>query len=449
LVPGESWDGWKSIVRGISALPMSAADIEFFGSVTGNRTPPKRRPREIWIAAGRRAGKDSVASAVAAHAAAYFDQQDRLRPGERALVAVIACDRDQAKICLNYIRAFFELEPLRKMIQRETQDGFELLNRVDVAVQTNNFRAPRGRPILLAVLDEVAFFRDENSSTHDTELYRSLLPGTATLNGQIVGISSPYMKSGLLFDMWQKHYGQDNDDIVVVQAPSRVLNPTIPAEIVEQALIDDPPGASAEWLAQFRDDVSGFIPYSVVERCVVPGRTELEPERGVAYTAFLDVASGIAKGGDSMTLGIAHQRADGIVVIDLLREAIPPFQTDIVTWEFAEVMRRYGITRAVSDRVGLGWVAKAFYTCGVALGYSSRTKSEIYLTALPMLGNRTIELLDNPRLRSQILNLERRVNRGGHESVDHPTGTAHHDDVANAALGAAIETLQRVRWAAA
>ena len=66
-----------------------------------------------------------------------------------------------------------------------------------------------------------------------------------------------------------------------------------------------------------------------------------------------------------------------------------------------------------------------------------------------MLGNRTIELLDNPRLRSQILNLERRVNRGGHESVDHPTGAAYHDDVANAALGAAIETLQRIRWAAA
>ena len=275
-----------------------------------------------------------------------------------------------------------------------------------------------------------------------------MLPGTATLDGQIIGISSPYMKSGLLFDKHQKHFGQDSDDIVVIQAPSRTLNPTIPAEIVEQALIDDPAGAAAEWLAQFRDDISGFIPYDIVQHCIVPGRTELQPLRGISYNA-IDVASGIAKAGDSMTLGIAHQWDDGVVAIDLVREAIPPFQTDIVTAEFAEVMRRYGITRAVSDRVGLGWVGKAFYNCSITLGYSSRTKSEIYLTALPMLGNRTIELLDNPRLRSQILNLERRVNRGGHEGVDHPTGAAYHDDVANAALGAAIETLQRIRWAAA
>jgi hypothetical protein len=92
----------------------------------------------------------------------------------------IACDRDRARICLNSIRAFFELPPLKKLIQRETMEGFELRNNVDISVQTNSFRAPRGRPILLAVLDEVGFYRDENSSSPDTELC-SLVPGTATL----------------------------------------------------------------------------------------------------------------------------------------------------------------------------------------------------------------------------------------------------------------------------
>jgi hypothetical protein len=409
---GESWNGWKSVIRGISALPMSADDAEFFASVAGDRAPPKRRPREIFIAAGRRSGKDSIASAMAAHAAAYFDQQDRLRPGERALVAVIATDRDQSLICLNYIRAFFhDIEPLRKMIRRETQTGFELQNSVDVFVTTNSFRAPRGRPILLAILDELAFFRDENSSAPDSELYRSLLPGTATLNGQIIGLSSPFMKSGLLFEKWQKHFGQDSDDVVVIQAESRKLNPTIDPAIVEQALADDPAGAAAEWLGVFRDDISGFIPYSVVERCIVPGRTELEPQPGVQYRAFIDPASGIAKGADSMTLGIAHAQGDK-VVLDLVREAVPPFQTDVVTVQFAEIMRRFGITTAVSDRVGLGWVEKAFFNEGIILRYSSKTKSEIYLSALPLLGNVSVQLLDNPRLKSQILNLERRVARG-------------------------------------
>jgi hypothetical protein len=41
----------------------------------------------------------------------------------------------------------------------------ELANRVDVAILTNNFRAVRGRPILCAIFDEIAFWRDENSAT--------------------------------------------------------------------------------------------------------------------------------------------------------------------------------------------------------------------------------------------------------------------------------------------
>jgi hypothetical protein len=169
---GESWNGWRSVIKAVSTLPMTADDVQFWAEVAGGRKPPTKRPREIWIAAGRRSGKDSVASAAAAHAAAFFDRQDLLRPGERALVAIVACDRDQSRICLNYTKAFFETGPLRGLVERETEDGLWLANRVDISVQTNNFRAPRGRPILMGILDEVAFFRDENSSTPDVELYR-------------------------------------------------------------------------------------------------------------------------------------------------------------------------------------------------------------------------------------------------------------------------------------
>jgi hypothetical protein len=272
-----------------------------------------------------------------------------------------------------------------------------------------------------------------------------LVPGLATVGGQIIGISSPFMKSGLLFDKWQKNFGKDTDDVVVIQAESRKLNPTIPPEIVEQALADDPAGAAAEWLAQFRDDIAGFIPYSVVDQCIVKDRVELAPQLGVYYYCFLDVASGIAKGGDSMTMAIAHPGDNGAVVLDLVREVVPPFQTNVVAAEFAETMRRYGVSRAVSDRVGLGWVSQAFYDEGISLQYSSLTKSEIYLAALPLLGNGSVQLLDIPRLKSQILNLERRVARGGHESVDHPTGNFH-DDVANAALGVIVEVASLGGW---
>jgi hypothetical protein len=45
---------------------------------------------------------------MAAHAAAMFnDANNNLRPGERGVVMCLACDRDQARIVLNYTRSYF------------------------------------------------------------------------------------------------------------------------------------------------------------------------------------------------------------------------------------------------------------------------------------------------------------------------------------------------------
>lgn len=48
-------------------VALTAAETEFFKSVSGNREPPTASMREQWWICGRRAGKDSVASLVAAY----------------------------------------------------------------------------------------------------------------------------------------------------------------------------------------------------------------------------------------------------------------------------------------------------------------------------------------------------------------------------------------------
>src|SRR5690349_5686460 len=161
---GPSWDGWKAVLRASSALPMSPRDIEFFKSVSGGREPPRHRPREIWAVIGRRGGKDSVASAIASHAAASFNPAGILRPGERAVVACIAVDKETAKIVWRYTRAFFDqIPPFKRMVTRiaESDGAIELNNSVDILIFTGSHRALRGRPILCGVLDECAHFRDE------------------------------------------------------------------------------------------------------------------------------------------------------------------------------------------------------------------------------------------------------------------------------------------------
>jgi hypothetical protein len=79
------------------------------------------------------------------------------------------------------------------------------------------------------------------------------LPGS-----MLIGISSPYRRSGLLFDKWKRHFSKDGD-VVVIRAPSRTMNPTLDARVIERALAEDRAIASAEYLAEWRSDIEGVF----------------------------------------------------------------------------------------------------------------------------------------------------------------------------------------------
>src|SRR5271166_7091860 len=66
-------------------------------------------------------------------------------------------------------------------------------------------------------------------------------------------------------------YGKADDDVVVIRAPSTVLNPTLDQRVIDDALTRDPAAARAEWLAEWRDDVSTFVSRELIEACVDRG----------------------------------------------------------------------------------------------------------------------------------------------------------------------------------
>jgi hypothetical protein len=434
---GPTWDGWRAVLKAAFALPMTDEEIAFFKSVAGDREPPKKRVREIWCCVGRRGGKDSIASLIAAYAASTFDQQHKLRPGERALCASIAYDRDQSKIVFDYTHAYFEESPvLNRLIQKDDRaSDFQLTNRVDVAVLTNSFRAVRGRPILLAVLDELAFWRDENSQNPDEEVYRAILPGLASIDGMIIGISSPYRKSGLLWSKFRQHFGQNDDDVLVIKAPTRLLNPTIDQSVIDQALARDPAAAKAEWLAEFRDDIGGWLPSELIESAVDVGVTVRPPSDRVAhYFAFADPSGGQR---DSFTCAIAHPEGERSV-LDCLVEIEAPFDPEVATGQVVGVLRQYRVREVTGDRYGAAWVSSAFERAGIDYRHSERDRSEIYKECLPLFTSGKISLTDNRKLVSQLSALERRTNALGRDRIDH--GVGGHDDLCNAAAGALLMT---------
>jgi len=190
---GASWNRWKAVLKAAYAEPLDDAERALFHEVA-EREPPTRPVKELWVIGGRRSGKDSIASAIAT-IAAISDYQPFLRPGERATVMCLACDREQARILRRYIGASFASVPLlMPLVSRQTEDGIELVSGVEIVVGTNSFRAVRGRSFACCIFDEVAYWRDETTSNPDAEVYAAVMPGMATLPGLLVGISSPYRK---------------------------------------------------------------------------------------------------------------------------------------------------------------------------------------------------------------------------------------------------------------
>jgi hypothetical protein len=227
---GSSWDPWKAILRAAFALPMTESELEAFHVLAGGRAPPKTRVKELWICAGRRSGKNSIASMLAAWSAGVEEAHlGRLRPGEMASVLCLACDRDQATIVKSYAQSYFTaIDSLRGKVTQGTKNGLALDNAAEIIIATKNYRQARDRTVLLAILDECAFWRNENSATPDVETFRAIMPSLATLpDSMLIGICSPYRKSGLLFEKWKAHYGKDDDRTLAIQAESLQLKPTV------------------------------------------------------------------------------------------------------------------------------------------------------------------------------------------------------------------------------
>jgi hypothetical protein len=319
------------------------------------------------------------------------------------------------------------------MVTRQTADGFELGNGVDVVIGTNNFRAVRGRAIACGILDECAFYASESSTSPDTETYRALLPGLMTLPGSmIVGISSPYRRAGLLSQKYKDHFGKDGNNLVV-QATSKQLNPTLDDTLIQQALLDDPAAALSELLGQFRDDVGGWMPPEVIEAAVDVGIAVRPPRKDFRYVSFCDPSGGAR---DSFTCGVAHLESD-VAVLDCLVEIKAPFNPTEATATIAGVLKEYGLRDTVGDRYAAEWVVDAFARHGINYKHSERDRSAIYLDVMAAFTSGRVRLLDSRRMVAQFGNLERRTSPIGKDRVDH--GPGGHDDLCNSAAGALVQ----------
>ena len=429
-----SWSAWTVALKAIFALPMEDDELGVYRHHTGRKDPPEGQAREGWFVVGRRGGKSRIAALVAVFLACFRDYSDILSPGERGTVMVLAADRKQARTVFRYVVAFLEGVPmLASLIERKTAEEIDLSNGITIEVHTANFRSVRGYSVVAAVLDEIAFWRSEESMNPDVEIINSVRPAMATVPGALLlGISSPYARRGALWEAYRAHFGQEGDEVLVWQADTRSMNQAVPQSFIDKAYEEDEAAASAEYGAQFRSDLEAFVSRDAVDAVVIPGRFELPPASHLSHVGFVDPSGGSA---DSFTLAISHVEKDKRV-LDLVRERKPPFSPEAVVAEYAEILKAYRVLAVSGDRYAGEWPREQFRKAGIGYIPSEKTKSDLYLELLPLINSGKAELLDLDRLTSQLVRLERRTARSGKDSVDHQPGG--HDDVANCVAGALV-----------
>jgi hypothetical protein len=432
-----TWGAWFAFIAALFGVPMTPEQLATYQGCTGRIEAPTQPFTEGWLICGRRAGKSFVLALIAVFLACFKSYSEFLGPGERATVMVIATDRRQARVIFRYIRGMISSTPLlADLIERETADTLDLTNGVTIEVGTASYRSTRGYTLAAVLCDEIAFWPTDDSAEPDYAILDALRPGMSTIpSAMLLCASSPYARRGALWDAFRRWYGRDDSGLLVWKAATRTMNPTVPQAVIDRAMERDQASAAAEYGAEFRSDIEGFVSRDAVEAVISPGVFERAPLSNTKYVAFVDPSGGSA---DSMTMAIGHKEGP-VAILDAIRERKPPFSPEAVVSEFGDLLKRYRITKVEGDRYAGEWPREAFKKHGVTYDASARPKSDLYRDLLPRLNSGEVDLLDEQRLVAQLCGLERRTSRGGRDSIDHAPGS--HDDVANAVAGCLVGVL--------
>ena len=291
----ESWTAWFAFLAALFGLRMDAEQQGIFQACTQREDRPTEQANEGWLICGRRAGKSFILALVAVFLACFKDWTPYLGVGERGTIMVIAADRKQARVVMRYVKGLVSAtKMLAQTIEAERQDSIDLANRVTIEVHSASFRTTRGYTIVAALLDELAFWRsEEDSSNPDHEIIAAIRPAMATIpDALLLCASSPYAKKGALWESYHRYFGHAGP-ILVWNAATRVMNPSVSQAFIDAEMEKDPASASAEYLAQFRTDIEAYVSREAVEACCEWSVHERGPLRTHRYVAFVDPSRGL------------------------------------------------------------------------------------------------------------------------------------------------------------
>lgn len=445
----------ETLLRGIYGLPLANQEQRDIWHLCTERDYPGHPFGEVTVVSGARGGKDSrIAAPIVLYEALFGGHERQIAKGERGVIPLVAQDARAVAVAFGYIRDYLLQSPvLSQLLDGEPlANSLMLTNELTVICFPCTLRSMRGFSIPAAVMDEVAFFRLEGQADSDVEIQTSIRRGMLNFPApRLIKITTPYMRTGVVHDDFQRAFGKPNPDLLVWRATSSLMNPTLTGARLGREQRLDPVRFAREYLAEFATDVAAFLPQHLIDAAVQPGRHERPARENIHYVMAVDPSGG---GPDHFTCCVVHAEGKGAdlrIVQDLLRgwatRGSETVDLEGIVQEIAAIAKQYRVRTVYGDRYSRDWVAQAFQRHGIRYDsdhHPPLDKSAAYLETEPLFTQGRIEILDDPRQRRELVCLERKPRPGNKASVDHPTTVGSHDDYANAlALAAAVASRDR------
>ena len=189
---------------------MSADELALFTRCTGRASAPAEVASEAWLVCGRRSGKSFVLGPDRDLSGDLPGLAGAPEPG-RARDDHGHCGRPAAgRTIMRYLEALLaEIPMLARTVvafrAAHADMSIELVGRVTIEVHTASFRTVRGYTVVAALLDELAFWRTEESANPDSEIIAAIRPAMASVPGSmLLAASSPYCSPGRPLGHWRR-----------------------------------------------------------------------------------------------------------------------------------------------------------------------------------------------------------------------------------------------------
>ncbi len=436
------------ILKSINGESLNAAELNLHRKYTGKDHYLAQMVSNLNILTGRRSGKSTIIAVVAClFYATQLDWLPYLRTSPWASFVIISASKRQANEIFDAIVHMVKgSQYLLEEFLGGSMDGvktntIELTNRTRILVLPADHSLIRGFASPLVVLDENAFFGEDNDEikNSDAAIEMAITPAMAQFGdmGRILKISTPNGERGI---MYRDYKNRQHPDVLFFHATSQEMNPSLSQSFLDRERLKGESYFRREYLAEWTAAEASYFDPASIDAAILRGILKIPINDGIKYVAATDYATR----NDRWAWCIAHREfkqnghnsPTAKIVIDYLdyRQGQPgqELNPEEVTAQIANDLLHYGCTTLHGDQNAHAALVGYFRRSGIALKeftFSNTSKQKIF-TALQVAFNAgRIQIIDHPLAIKDLKDLRERRTRGNHIQISHADGC--HDDFAD------------------